>query len=132
MDNEAALVNAFVVPTKRARLVEFLRTPKRRKKVLDSLYHFRDFDPRFLVKIALSDQRADTIAALLGQRGAPAKCHVISTNRELDGRDLPLVEALSRIVGLGQGALVSCIPGRLGYFEGESPADRFILERPPA
>jgi hypothetical protein len=132
MDHETAFVTAFVVRTKRARLVEFLRSPKRRRKVLDSLYHFRDLDPRFLVEIPPSDQHAEAIAALLAQRGAPSQCHVVSTDRELDGRDLPLVEALSRIVGFGQGALVSCVPGRLGYFEGEWPKDRYILDRPPA
>ena len=34
MDHETAFVNAFVVRTKRARLAEFLRNPKRRRKVL--------------------------------------------------------------------------------------------------
>jgi hypothetical protein len=130
MDHETALINAFVLRTKRARLAQFLRSPKRRGKLLDGLYHFRDLDPRFLVEIAPCDQHAEAIADLLARRGAPSQCHVISTDRELDGRDLPLVEALRQIVGRGQGAaLVSCVPGRLGYFEGESPKDRFILDR---
>jgi hypothetical protein len=54
-------------------------------------------------------------------------CHVISTNRELDGRDVDLAVALAGIVGTGDGSLVSCIPGRLGYFEDES--SRFILAK---
>jgi hypothetical protein len=59
-------------------------------------------------------------------------CHVISTSSELDGRDLNLVEVLEQVVGFGEGTLISCIPGRLGYFEGESANDRFILERSAA
>lgn len=129
MDHEIALINAFILPAKRTRLIQFLRSPKRRAKVLARLYHFRDLDPRFLVEIAPSDQHADAIATLLTERGAPSQCHLISSDRDLDGQDLPLIEALKQIVGFGEGTLVSCIPGRLGYFEGESPKDRFILER---
>jgi hypothetical protein len=132
MDHEAALINAFVLRNKRARLIDFLRNPKRRKKALDALYHFGDLDPRFMVEVVPSQQHAEAIAALLTQRGAPPQCHVISTDRRLDGQELPLVTVLARIVGFGGGTLLSCIPGRLGYFEGEAPGDRFLLDRSAA
>ena len=130
MDHETALVNAFVLRERRARVIELLRNPRRRIKVLNRLYHFRDLDPRFLVSVPPARQRADAIAALLAERGAPAECHLISTNRELDGQNLPLGVALAQIVGVGDGTLVSCVPGRLGYFEGED--ERFILARAAA
>ena len=132
MDDEIALINAFVVKKKRARFTAFLQNPKRRPKILGALYHFRDLDPRHLVEISPSDQHAENIAALLAKHGAPSQCHVISTDRELDGRDLPLVEALAQIVGFGSGTLVSCVSGRLGYFEGEGPNHRYILKRSAA
>ena len=56
MDHEAALIDAFVVPSKRERLIALLRNPKRRVKVLDALHHFGDLDPRFVIGIAPSDQ----------------------------------------------------------------------------
>ena len=62
--------------------------------------------------------------------GAPDDCHVISENPELDGKRLPLDAALQQIVGFGYGTLVSCIPGRLAFFEGEGPSDRCILVKP--
>ena len=129
MDHETALINAFIIPAKRARLTRLLRNPKRRSKIIATLYHFHDLDPRFLVEIAPSDQRNDAILAFLIKRGAPRLCHLISTDRDLDGRDLPLAEALDEIVSFGEGTLVSCIPGRLGYFEGEEMKDRYILDR---
>jgi hypothetical protein len=129
MDHEIALVNAFILPARRPRFTKFLSEPEHRPKVLKRLYHLRDLDPRFLVEIQPSDQNSKAIAALLTERGARGQCHLISTDDELDGRDLPLLEALDQIIGFGQGTLVSCIPGRLGYFEGEGPAHRFILDR---
>jgi hypothetical protein len=132
MDHEESLITAFVLPAKRARFIEFLRSPKRRPKLLAALYHFVDLDPQCLVPIAPAEQNPKAIAALLTRRGAPSLCHLVSTNSELDRREFPLVEALERVVGHGDGALISCVPGRLGYFEGESPHDRFILERATA
>ena len=129
MDHETALVNAFILPARRARFLKFLPNPKRRREVLNRLYHLRDLDPRFLVEIRPSDQNAEAIAALLQKRGAPAQCHVISTDSQLDGRELPLREVLNQIVGSGEGTLVSCIAGKLGYFEGESLNDRVILTK---
>jgi hypothetical protein len=127
MDHETALVNAFVLPERRARLAEMLRTRRGREKVLASLYHFRGLDPRFAVAIPTTDHTPSAIRALLAARGAPTSCHVISTNRDLDGREVNLGVALAGIVGTGDGSLVSCIPGCLGYFEDES--SRFILAR---
>lgn len=129
MNHEESLINAFVRPAKRARFIEFLGSPKRRPKFLANLYHFGDLDSRYMVPIPPAEQHAKNIAALLTARGAPSSCHVISANAKLDGRDLNLVEVLEQVVGFGEGTLISCIPGRLGYFEGESPNDRFILQR---
>ncbi|NIA71705.1 hypothetical protein HBA54_24225 [Pelagibius litoralis] len=129
MDHETALINAFVLPAKRERALDQLANHKRRRKFLESLYHYRDLDPRYRIDIAPADQQAETIFSLLTKRGASAQCHLISSDRNLDGFDIALSDALAKVVGLGEGTLVSCIPGRLGYFEGESPGDRFILER---
>ena len=51
----------------------------------------------------------------------------ISEDPGLDQKDLPLVDALERIVGRGMGTILSCIPGRLAFVETED--ERFILER---
>ena len=127
MDHETALVNAFVLPERRARLTELLGTRRGRERVLASLYHFRALDPRFVISIPTANHTPSAIRELLAARGAPTSCHVISTNRRLDGREVDLGVALAGIVGIGHGSLVSCVPGRLGYFEDES--SRFILAR---
>ena len=38
-------------------------------------------------------------------------------------------DALSKTVGMDAGTLISCIPGKLAYFEMEGADERFILER---
>jgi hypothetical protein len=41
----------------------------------------------------------------------------MSENSELDGREVELEAALKETVGAQMGTLISCVPGRLGYFE---------------
>jgi len=38
---------------------------------------------------------------------------------KLDGQELLLESALESVVGNGIGTILSCIPGKLAYFEGE-------------
>jgi hypothetical protein len=42
---------------------------------------------------------------------------------------MSLSEALLEMVGMDTAALVSCIPGKLGYFEMEGFDGRYLLER---
>lgn len=42
---------------------------------------------------------------------------------------MALDEALLKIVGTDTGALVSCIPGKLAYFEMEGFSERYLLAK---
>jgi hypothetical protein len=42
---------------------------------------------------------------------------------------MPLGEALDAIIGMGDGAFVSCIPGRLGFYEYEDMKSSYLLSR---
>jgi hypothetical protein len=53
----------------------------------------------------------------------------MSDNHEIDGHEMSLSEAPAKTVGLGSGTFISCVPGKLGYFELEDLSNRYILER---
>ena len=128
-EHEQALVLAFIKPQKQQRWLEFLANPKRRGDILKTLPHLRDLDERFAHRIPSAQQTTAGILDLLRSHGAPVECYLVSESSELDGRSLSLDEALGAVIGMGMGTLVSCIPGRLGYFEGESQGARYLLER---
>jgi hypothetical protein len=90
-----------------------------------------DFDRQAVVVIPADSQTASKIEKLLRIRGAPAACWLVSQRSDWDGRQMPLANALKAVVGAGFGTVISCIAGRLGYFEGEGPSDRHLLERRP-
>jgi hypothetical protein len=78
---------------------------KKRAKFLTQLSHFKALDPRFMVAIPPNRQNPSSLAKILKAKGAGAKCYV----------------------GCQMGALISCVPGKLGYFEDED--GRCVLER---
>ena len=129
MEHEIALFTAFVPNPRRQRYLGLLQHPADRKKLLRYLAHFHDLDPRYCRRVAPDQQTPDALLALLRARKAPDTCHVISEGREVDGADMPLKEALDHVVGMALGTFISCIPGRLAYFEGEEPGERYVLER---
>jgi hypothetical protein len=127
MNHEEALVNAFILPTRRERYLECLTKPKKRVRFRAELAHFKALNPKFVVNIAPNQQHLSSIIRLLTAKGAGTKCWVISEFGEMDGRELDLEMALKETIGAGMGTFISCIPGKLAYFEDED--GRCILER---
>ena len=122
-------VATFVLPDCQPRWLDFLSKPKRRSSFLHRLADDRDFDSRLRVPIPPSYQTPESVAAQLQKLHAPTACHLISEQTELDGRDMDLLAALELVIGSGLGTVISCIPGKLAYYEGEMPGDRYVLHR---
>jgi hypothetical protein len=132
VDHEAAVIRAFVQRDKQERFLGFLANPKNRKKFTESLSHFRWFDQRFAAPIPWKvDQNPkltqwekhvsgiENIYRLLKSKGAGLTCWVMSEDSEIDGRELDLKVALEHVNGRQIGAILSCVPGKLAYFESE-------------
>jgi hypothetical protein len=93
-------------------------------------------DPRFTRRAGPArggvapDQR---LLGILQGKGAPKLCYMLSDDENLDGRELPLAEALSTAVYSSPVYvyLASCVPGRLGFYvDAEWYEERWVLERP--
>jgi hypothetical protein len=121
--DEEATVRAFIVPSKRNRYLSLLANGKRRPKFLDRLNHCHDIDHRYATELSTP---AD-IPALLRSHGAPDDCHVISDYREIDGRKMPLDDALNEAETIGWGTIICCLPGRLAYYLDEAGSKRRLL-----
>jgi hypothetical protein len=127
--HEEKFARSFIVPQKRDRYLTLLQSKRGREKLLNSFNHCDDLDPRYATLI-LSHQQSDTsIESMLRRKGAPDTCYVMSDNRAIDGREMSLSDALAKTVAMGAGTLISCVPGKLAYFELEGFDGRYILER---
>jgi hypothetical protein len=127
VNHEEELIRAFIPRRRQERFLEIIAKPKKRAKLLTQLSHFKALDPRFMVAIPPNQQNPASLAKILKAKGAGAKCYVVSENSRLDGKEVELETALEETVGCQMGTLISCIPGKLGYFEDED--GRCILER---
>ena len=126
--HESAFVESFIVKPRRERILELLASSKNRYKFTSKFDHhgrnyivpecIRPFQPRY--------QHASEIEQILRSMGAPATCHFIGGKQ--DGEDVPLLAALREVAGYGIGTVLSCVPGKLAYFEAEI-RDRFLLVR---
>jgi hypothetical protein len=130
MEHEQAFVRAFIVADKQARYLAKLSSSSRRRDITARLYHSFDYDPKYVAQIPPGEQTTQAIFARLRKLGAPESCHAIAADSKLDGEDLPLAEALERVVGVIDGVILSCIPGVLAYYESEDLKGRYVLSRP--
>ena len=129
-EHEQAMVKAFVVRGRQERFSSLLSSARNRKKFTAELAHFRWFDGRFATAVARKVdpsrklwarhiQGIQNVLLLLRSRGAGQTCWVISEDSKIDGQEMPLESALEDVIGVGMGTILSCIPGKLAYFEGE-------------
>ena len=131
MDHEAEFVKAFITSEKRARWAQFLSSSKRRREILDRLNHNLPFLTALALEVPEAQDFPSELEKLLSARGAGPTCHVMVDGLKIDGRELPLSEALHAICMHEAGAVLSCLPGRLAYYKPESPGRGVILEKPP-
>lgn len=129
MEHETAFIQSFVLPEKQARWLELLLNPKRRHVFLHRLADGWDFNSKFKIDLIPSQQKPGNVEHVLRQHGAPEKCYVISEDADIDGSVMLLRDAIAGVLGYGMGSIISCIPGRLAYYEGEGPSDRYILKK---
>jgi hypothetical protein len=126
--HEEATIRAFVSPSRRDRWLGLLASAKRRRSSLERLNHFRDIDVRYATPLPSSDN----IAAVLRSHGASENCYVLPDIPTIDGRELPVDEAIDQVEFGMWGTLISCVPGRLAYYYDECGARRWLLQRSTA
>jgi hypothetical protein len=118
--HEEGFVQAFVQKSKQDRCLSFLASTKHRRKLTSDLSHFKWLDERYAHSIPTKTAHTiKELSQLLRSKGAGLKVWVISEQSSIDGQELALEEALSAVWGKGVGSVLSCVPGKLAYFENE-------------
>ena len=118
--HEEGFVLAFIEKSKQDRSIAFLTSAKHRRKFTVELAHFKGLDERFSQPIPpKTAHTVKEICQLLRSKGAGQTVWIISELSSLDGHELGLEEALSQVRGREIGSVLSCIPGKLAYFEDE-------------
>ncbi|HEX5436452.1 MAG TPA: hypothetical protein VFW98_04800 [Gemmatimonadaceae bacterium] len=128
-DQTSALLRAFVPASRRDLYLSHLGSLKGRALLRQALRQFRDFDWQYVRPVPPAHHSPVALHALLREHGATGFCYLLSVDEALDGRTMPLVDALRQVMGCGSRTFISCLPGRLAYFEGDTAGERYLLER---
>ena len=128
-EHERGFLAFLAEPTKRRMETLLELGEKRRNHVRELVPHSVRLDPRFCRHLIGGEAFAGLVEAMLRMKGAPPACYILAADPDLDGREMPLGEALEALIGMDSGGFVSCIPGRLGFFEYEDIKSSYLLSR---
>jgi hypothetical protein len=126
-NHETQFVKKFIVPEKRQRWLDYLKTKRKRNKFLVRLSDESDFITKNMSRLPQSINNAQNIYRYLIKSGASDKCWVISQFELIECREMSIEDALDKCVGIGLGTVLSIIPGKLCYYEAEMPGERWLL-----
>ncbi len=73
-------------------------------------------------------QTGEEILKIFNRHRIDNLCYLISEHASFDGHMMTVNDAVNNIVGNGISTIISCIPGKLAYYEGEGFNNRFFLE----
>ena len=125
-EHTSGFCEAFVVAAKRERLLRLL-SGRRRSAGVVALAHPDCID----LSRASAWTSGDPVelADLLRAAGAPAEVYLISNYDVLDHRTMMLTGASAAVLNLGLGTVISAIPGKLAFYEGEyGKGSRYVLK----
>ncbi len=129
MDPEAAFVRAFLPKEKWARYLQLLPNRHRRGEVLVSLNRTLEVLPGCAREVPEEEDFPEALEMMLLAHGAPPTCHVVASGLRLDGREVPLGEALHATCLHPFGSLLLCLPGRLALHRPQAPGRSVLLEK---
>jgi hypothetical protein len=128
--HEPAVATAVLAAEKRARFIQFLADPKRRREMLGRFDQHLPYLPEWATPVPAPQDYPEELEKLLRSKGAGATCHVMAAGLAADGGELPLAVALHQVCLQAGGAVLSCLPGRLAYYRPRAPLPGILLERP--
>ena len=116
----ARIIELFVLPARRQRLMGFLHAQKRYSQFLDELLHdARHIDSRILYEIPSDHREVDEVAAILRQAGVQGEAYLVGHCGPLeDGARGDFYELLKHCCGSMTDSLVFSISSEIAYYEG--------------
>jgi hypothetical protein len=107
-----------------------LKSEKGRDKLRYELSKRNDLNLKFARLIAKNNQNYQAIYDMLIAYHPPAYCYIMSSYAFTDEKEMPLDLALKQTINNSFNTLISCVPGKLAYFELEYGDLKYLLFRP--
>ena len=129
-DLESTVIQRFIVKSKQDRYLQFVNSPKNRKKLIANLAHFRDLEEDAFDLVTGIEE--DVVRQALTQQGISAStCYVTSENARIDTLTLGLSEAMRETIGQQMGTFLVFGNADALYYESETMKIRYISKPRP-
>jgi len=122
---EIRVIKKFVTETKQERYIQFISTPKNRKKFIRELAHFNDLNFSLLQHNSEIDVRS-ILETLSKNRIQSKTCYIISENVELDTKRLDISQAIEGTLGYDMGTILVFGDADIIIYQGEEVMSRYI------
>jgi hypothetical protein len=129
---EVAVLSRFVRAAKRERCVGFVSKPKTRDRALNELSTPAIFEPSCMTEFTGGSRTADQLSTEYRRRGMGPEVYVMSSRWELDGRRLPLAEALEESVARCHDVLAYCPRSGTAFYEWHHSGSSWFLQKAAA
>lgn len=118
--HEKEFINIFIEKEKRERIMSLIKSEKTRKKFRQLLAH-----NIYLVKsnsypLNANMAMKEDIYLELKKYGAPDNCWIMCEDSYYDHKEMKLENALNSLLDTGLGFIISCIPGKIAFYQGEN------------
>ena len=125
LDLEEKFIEKFLIKEKKDRYLTFVKKEKTRKKLLNELYHFKDFNWKLFKEIKNSENERDVILKKIANWKNIGTCYVISVDQLYDGKTFTVHQAIEEIVGV-EGTILIFGEMEVVYYEAEAFDGRYI------
>jgi len=125
--HETLFISAFIIKEKKERYLNLLSSKKGRAKFRLKLPHLQDINKTYLHKIAPNEQNIAHILNQLRSYNSPPNCHIMAEHSKYDQKTMQIEDALQTLFASGISYIISCIPGKLLYYEGENINERYMI-----
>jgi len=126
-NHEVSFIKFFIAKERQERFLALVENKKKRKKLRLLLAHSLVLNNERIRPINKEEDNKEQIYQILKKNGSPDNCHIICESSKYDDKDMDLKDALNELFDMDLGYIISCIPGKLAYYQGEGPFYKAIL-----
>ena len=125
IDLETKVIRRFIDKTKQDRYIQFILTPKNRRKFTCDLAHFN-----YLMRGKFTELTGNAeykiLDVLQKNNIATKSCYIISEDINIDTKVMGVIEAIRKTVGYGMGTIIVFGDASMILYEGEDLKSRYI------
>ena len=123
-------IDSFISKERKSRYLALLDSKMGERSLASRLAHLNTFDDKFIQPLPKGSPttQIDFIYKFINRINKNGEnCYVISEDKTISGKEIPIQGSIELVLGRAFGSILSFLPGKLAYYESESPGDGVLF-----